>query len=143
MKWIDEVRFILDASVVYGVDPYFIAAIRRAENGGPGREYGVISVAAPSYEEQLDVCCKSVRNKLIKYTGNPLTLYKTRAGYGADFIGFFQSTWAPIGAENDPNGLNKNWVGNVTKIYEKFMRGGLVCGILLFPYYLVFLVSSW
>ena len=39
-----------------------------------------------------------------------------------DFIEFLGSRYAPIGAENDPTNLNKNWVGNVRYFLEK---GGL------------------
>jgi hypothetical protein len=27
--------------------------------------------------------------------------------------------YCPVGASNDPTGLNKNWVGNVTRLYNK------------------------
>ena len=36
-----------------------------------------------------------------------------------DFIKFLGSRYAPIGAKNDPHGLNKNWVGNVHAILER------------------------
>lgn len=36
-----------------------------------------------------------------------------------DFIRQFGTIYCPIGADNDPSGLNKNWVRNVTKIYQK------------------------
>lgn len=36
-----------------------------------------------------------------------------------DFILFLSKTYCPIGASNDPKGLNKNWASNVSKIYSK------------------------
>jgi hypothetical protein len=36
-----------------------------------------------------------------------------------DFIEFLGSRYCPIGAKNDPTGLNKNWVKNVTYYYNK------------------------
>ena len=32
-----------------------------------------------------------------------------------DFIEFLGNRYAPIGAQNDPNNLNKNWITNVKK----------------------------
>jgi hypothetical protein len=42
----------------------------------------------------------------------------------SDFIEFLGSRWAPVGAANDPNGLNANWVANVIADYRK--EGGVV-----------------
>jgi len=36
-----------------------------------------------------------------------------------DFITFLGSRYCPVGAANDPRGLNKNWVRNVTKILKE------------------------
>ena len=36
-----------------------------------------------------------------------------------DFIVFLGSRYCPIGAANDPTGLNKNWVKNVRYFYER------------------------
>jgi len=36
-----------------------------------------------------------------------------------DFIVFLGSRYCPIGAENDPTGLNKNWVKNVRYYYDR------------------------
>jgi hypothetical protein len=35
-------------------------------------------------------------------------------GKPGDFLSYLQSVWAPIGATNDPQNLNRNWLGNVT-----------------------------
>lgn len=39
----------------------------------------------------------------------------TKKGY----LAFLGSRYCPIGAKNDPTGLNKNWIGNVTFYYDK------------------------
>jgi len=39
-----------------------------------------------------------------------------------DFIVFLGKTYCPIGAKNDPKGLNKNWVKNVTYHYERGIK---------------------
>jgi len=36
-----------------------------------------------------------------------------------DFIEFLGSRYCPIGADNDPTGLNKNWVKNVKYFLER------------------------
>lgn len=38
---------------------------------------------------------------------------------GLDTIEKIQPKYCPIGAENDPNGLNKNWIPGVTKFYNE------------------------
>lgn len=45
-----------------------------------------------------------------------------KAGSKGDFIESLSKTYAPIGASNDPTGLNKNWVKNVKFFYGKFER---------------------
>ena len=36
-----------------------------------------------------------------------------------DFIVFLGSRYCPVGAKNDPTGLNKNWVKNVKRLLKK------------------------
>ena len=38
---------------------------------------------------------------------------------GLDTIELIQPKYCPIGAANDPKGLNKYWVGGVTKYYNE------------------------
>ena len=114
----------------YGVDPYFMAAIRCAEAGGPGREFGVLSVDAPDFKEQLVRAAKTVRNKLSLNAINPFMLTPTALGfrrlrYTPQFISFLARFYCPIGAENDPEGLNQNWPINVEKFYSRFVSEGL------------------
>ena len=39
-----------------------------------GREYGVLSVSAPTYAEQLKIACNTVVHRLWSFPGNPLTV---------------------------------------------------------------------
>ena len=39
---------------------------------------------------------------------------------GLDTFDKIQKKYCPIGAENDPTGLNKNWLNGVNKMYEEF-----------------------
>ena len=36
-----------------------------------------------------------------------------------DFVSFLGSRYCPVGAKNDPTGLNKNWIGNVKYFLER------------------------
>ena len=41
---------------------------------------------------------------------------------GLDTIEEIQKKYCPVGAANDPNGLNKNWLGGVTQIYNNLLE---------------------
>ena len=41
---------------------------------------------------------------------------------GLDTLEEIQKKYCPIGAKNDPNGLNKNWLGGVAKIYNSLEK---------------------
>jgi hypothetical protein len=130
MLWAEETSEIKRVSERYGVDPCFVAAIRKAENGGEGREFGVLSVEAPSYARQLAVTCGSTRNSLVRFGAYPFEVIRTdqrnnRLVYNRQFVRHFQERWAPEGVSNDPTDLNKNWYSNVLRFYHRFAMEGL------------------
>jgi|WetSurSiteA1Bulk_404760.scaffolds.fasta_scaffold04773_2 hypothetical protein len=130
MTWEEEAELITQAASEYGIDPRFIGAIRKAENGKPGKEFGVLLAGVNTYKSQLDVTCKTIRTLLLTYTVNPFVAGKCALGfrrlvYSPQFIAKFASRWAPIGAKNDPQNLNSNWVRNVTVWYSEFVEQGL------------------
>lgn len=95
----------------YGLTPEqtrLLAAIRLAENGGPGREFGVLTPEAQ------------------RFANDPLRSFTTQAMWAAGTIkkryrgdiDEFANIWAPVGVKNDPTGLNKNWPRNVKKFME-------------------------
>jgi hypothetical protein len=104
-----------------GVQPQFLAAIRIAENGGPGREFGVMSTEATTYELQCLICARSIRNNLFRFVVRKGGIFP----YGADdhytdeFIAFMAERWAPNGVANDPAHLNQNWFTNVAHAYHE------------------------
>ena len=124
MTWDDEVAAIKEMAQRRGVDWAFVAAIRKAENGGDGRQFGVLSVEAATYEDQLMVCCNSVAHRLDEYPANPVGRRDGRLVYREGFIDYFARHWAPIGADNDPSGLNANWTNNVEAFYAQFANEG-------------------
>lgn len=125
MEWSDEWRFIRASALAHGIDPYFVGAIRKAENGGPGREFGVLSTKATTYQAQLDTCCATVRQRMLEKAPR-LRPYRPANGIlrlclNSDWIEWFGSVWAPLGASNDPTHLNANWANNVTILYRHGM----------------------
>lgn len=131
MTWEEEVEKIERVAHSLGIDPLFVAAIRKAEGGRDGREFGVLSVPAPDYNSQLRICCNTVKNFLAAYDTNPFSVIMSKGAikrliYSGNFIASFARKWAPIGAENDPRNLNRNWFTNVTNWYSKFVAQGLL-----------------
>jgi len=117
-NWTTEFPEIVTVGRSYNVDPLFLAAIRAAENGLPGREFGLLpSSRYPDYIAQLNGAAATVRHNLINYTANPLSTGiirdalgpHRRLRYSRVWITYLAHIWAPIGAHNDPHGLNPNW----------------------------------
>jgi len=86
-----------------------LLALRAAENGGPGREYGVLSIPAPTQEQQARIAARSIKANKRRWEA---------AGGPVDFVSFMGSRWAPVGAENDPHSLNRHWEQNVKAFLE-------------------------
>lgn len=85
-------------------------AIYRAEGGAKTRHpYGVLSVKVGSTAEARQVCLNSIRNSRQRWE---------KAGRPGDWLEFFQKRWCPVGASNDPAGLNHNWLRNVRGILK-------------------------
>jgi hypothetical protein len=117
----DEAAIIREASAQAGIDPDFLAALRRVENGGPGREFGVLSAPAPTYRDQARVAAESVRKNIERFRGEAVDPVTGR--YTEPFIRFFSRRYAPEGADNDPMGLNRFHSRNLIKVYQKLSGG--------------------
>ena len=89
-----------------------VAAVRHAEDGSRGREYGVLHPRAEvSYRSQAGWCAATVQKNYDRWV---------EAGKKADFITFLGIRYCPVGAKNDPKGLNKHWITNVNFFYNEF-----------------------
>lgn len=115
----------------HGVDPFFIAAIRCHEDGGAGREFGVLAEPAPTYQQQLAVCCKTIRSYLAAYLASPFTIRPTTFGcrrlcYSDKFIAYAAGRYAPARANNDPTNLNQFWAHGVAQFYVTLLTTSLV-----------------
>lgn len=124
MDWDEEWQKIKEASYRYGVDSYFVGAIRKTENGGPGKEFGVLGVSAPTYDDQLRICIATIKHRLVQYSQNHQALFRYIAPngdaiviYHPAFIDWFATIWAPVDAGNDPDHLNRNWTNNCKYLY--------------------------
>src|SRR3990172_8702494 len=114
----DESRVIQENAERAGIDPDFLRALRKVENGGPGREFGVLSVPAPTYEDQARIGAETVQKNIERFRkqgGQPIDPATGR--YTEEFIRFFSGRYAPIGASNDPRGLNRFHSGNLIRLY--------------------------
>ena len=115
-----EARLIQESAERTGIDPAFLSALRKVENGGPGREFGILSVPAPTYEDQARIAAETVQKNLERFRkqgGQPIDPVTGR--YTEEFIRFFSGRYAPIGASNDPRGLNRFHASNLIRAYLK------------------------
>lgn len=109
-----EAVVIENAAHAYGLNSQqknLLYAIRRQENGGPGKEFGVLHPQA------------------MRFKDNPAMSMKTQAAWAAGTIKKhfdgknlknFASRWAPQGASNDPHGMNASWLPNVSKMMDEY-----------------------
>jgi hypothetical protein len=87
-------------------------AIYIAEGGAKTKHpYGILKKYKVTTPRQA--CINTINTALRKWNQQGLK------GNTNDFIKFLGKTYAPIGADNDPTGLNRNWVKNVTSLYNK------------------------
>ena len=110
-----EQLVIFRTAVEIGVPACLLAAIRLAENGRAGREFGVLSESANTYEQQARICALSIRNNTYRYVQKveqwPIDSVTGQLSRG--FVEFMAQRWAPIGVGNDPDNLNAHWPKNV------------------------------
>ena len=86
-------------------DEQIVNAIFKAEGGYKATYlYGIVSVPYENEAEARQICFNTVRNNRVRFANQ--TKY-------TDYLEFLASRYCPIGADNDPRGLNKNWLGNV------------------------------
>lgn len=85
-------------------------AIYKAEGGSrASHAYGIL--AHYKHTTPRQACLNTIANARCKYEKSDKYI---------DFISFLGKIYCPIGASNDPMGLNKNWVKNV----RYFLREG-------------------
>jgi len=94
-----------------------VFAIRNAENGREGLEFGVMHPRAKDQPNSLRVqagwCAATVYKNYHRWLKSESKL---------DFIEFLGSRYCPTGVRNDPNNLNQYWIANVKAFTERNMR---------------------
>ncbi len=104
-------RFFGDDPSLYPVNPFaLLLAIRCAERGRKGFEFGVVAVKDTDLATQTEWACATIKKNFERF----------RESKERDFITFLWKRYAPPGAENDPRGLNYHWEKNVRFFYERF-----------------------
>lgn len=99
-------------------------AVRKQENGREGLEFGVMAAKDTDLEEQARWAIvtfikniqrweRAIRDNSWKRTNSSLEL---------DYIAFLGNRWCPVGAANDPLGLNKYWIPNVQQLYKLYKK---------------------
>ena len=87
-------------------------AVRYAENGRAGLEYGVIhSRVKPTYRSQAGWCAATVQKNYDRWQ---------KAGAKGEFISFLGKRYCPLDDPRDKDKLNRYWIGNVTKFAKRF-----------------------
>jgi hypothetical protein len=78
-----------------------------------GREYGVLHPKAlnKNYRTQAGWCAATVQKNYDRWV---------KAGSKGTYIGFLGSRYCPLDDPRDTDGLNKHWIGNVTKFSKRF-----------------------
>jgi len=88
-------------------DEEIVNAIYKAEGGSKATYlYGIRSIKYDDPQEARRICFNTVRNNRKRYADYGHKTYDT-------YLEFLASRYCPIGADNDPKGLNKNWLKNV------------------------------
>ncbi|HSV31608.1 MAG TPA: hypothetical protein VLH40_06260 [Atribacteraceae bacterium] len=107
-------EYFPDPPASYPVNPFaLMLAIREAEKGRAGREFGVMHPKAKNTDlrTQAAWCAGTIRANFQRFADQ--TNF-------TDYIAFLGSRYAPLGAANDPQNLNRHWPGNVRFFYERF-----------------------
>lgn len=99
-------------------------AVRRQENGRPGLEFGVMAAKGTDLEEQARWAVVTFLKNIERWEratreGNWRPKYPNRE---LDYIAYLGNRWAPVGASNDPAGLNQYWIPNVQRLYLLYKR---------------------
>ena len=90
-----------------------LMAIRDHEHGSPGRECGVFSPTAQYFQDGFI-------SEIVQADGAAWIIKQFYRGS----VVRFAKIYAPIGADNDPKGLNKCWAKEVSWLKSKYKRGG-------------------
>lgn len=109
------VFFLLNCYAGNYTDDQIADAIFKAEGENATYLYGIRSVKYQDEEEARQICLNTIRNNRRRYKDYGHKEFST-------YLEFLAARYCPVGAKNDPKGLNKNWLKNVKYF---LMKGGL------------------
>lgn len=92
----------------FGIDARLIQAVVNAE----GNIVKAVQCSIPSVttrDQALRILCRSAVHALSDFV--------QQQQLAGDFVAFWGKRWAPVGAANDPHGLNANWATNVRNLW--------------------------
>lgn len=121
--WIDQTEFdsIVDRSLSKGIDPRFVLALRKTENGvASGKHFGVMLDGIEGAELQLQMALKIIGRYegrfAVEFPGTPV---KDDIGdYTPEFLAYFSQTYSPaLSGTTDPNLSNWNHFPNLISLY--------------------------
>ncbi len=130
----EEVGKIVKHAKIFRLEPELLMAIRLAENGKDSLAYGVMHNGKnrERYENDKGYVdngkfypYQDEKEKQLHWAAQIVRRYKDefdKKPKNKDFISYLASIYAPIGASNDPTGLNKNWEVNVKHYYNTFKK---------------------
>lgn len=111
----------IDAGRKYNVDPALLVAISQHETGnGKSRAAEEKNNIAGMMGKNGLKSYASVQESIMDMARNVSENYVAK---GLTSIATIGAKYAPIGAVNDPTGLNNNWVNGVTKYYNRLNIG--------------------
>ena len=116
-KSIDEKELIFDMALRYGIDPLFLVALRKQENGAIGQEFGIQSANAQDYMNQLNMAARSIQNSMDRYQTAFGKDPQEGEHLSVEFITFFSIRYCPPELDN----LNENHLPGLLKMYGKYI----------------------
>lgn len=106
MKPIILAALLLVCQTAHAYDFERLADAIRIAEGNPN--YGILQKYKTTTPRQA--CLNTIKRHYTRHAGHAC---------GKDYLTCLRDRYAPIGAENDPRGLNKNWLPNVRAIYGR------------------------
>ena len=91
----------------FNLDPALVQAVVKAE----GNIVRAVQCSVPTIEtreQAIRITCRTIVHRLWQFA---------KEQQPSAFVAYMGASWAPVGAKNDPQGLNKNWVPNVTRLW--------------------------
>ena len=131
----NEIEIIMECAQRQGINPAYMFAIREAEKGEDGLQFGVLNTRKykndkllteadgtrrpyrSKLEKQAHFAALSVKNNIVRW--NNLG-EKSQETYG-DFFSYMGSRYSPVGGEKD-DGTSKYWVRNFRGLFYKFNK---------------------